>query len=256
MGTDTQFVASVEKALSLLGAFRIGDAPLGNAELAQRTGLSKPTVSRLAYTLVRCGFLSFNARYRVYELGPAASVLGNVALASADVRQLSRPLMRELARQADFNVGLGTLDGDSMVYTDACEGEGLVGLRLDVGSRIPVLTSAMGRAYLAGLDEADRGELLRRLRPRYQSEWPSLEKALARAVKEVAAHGFCVSIGEWRKDIHGAGAPIRKAGGQVYALNLGGPAYLLPPQMLRGDLGPRLAAIARQVQQALPDKSA
>ena len=67
-GDDTQLVGSVVRALRLLNAFQSGDGPLGNAELAERTGLTKPTVSRLAYTLVRCGYLTYNPRYRVYEL--------------------------------------------------------------------------------------------------------------------------------------------------------------------------------------------
>lgn len=253
-GGDTQFVASVSRALSILNAFRAGEGALGNAELAERTGLTKPTVSRLAYTLVRSGYLTFNQRYRVYELGPAALALGNVALSFMDVRQLAKPLMRELARQADFNVGLGTRDGDHMIYTDACEGEGLVGLRLFAGSRIPIVTSAMGRAYLAGLEPAERQELLEQVKPQFGAKWPAVEKAVRQAVKEVESQGFCSSIGDWKGDIHGVGAPIRKPGGQVYALNLGGPAYLLPIKLMREELGPKLAAMARQIENTLASK--
>ena len=251
-GDATQFVGTAARALLVLNAFKIGDRPLGNAELAERTQLTKPTVSRLTYTLARCGYLSFNPRFRVYELGPSAIALGNVAMASVEVRQLAKPMMRELARQANFNVGLGTLERDLMVYTDACEGEGLVGVRLFPGSHIPVLTSAMGRAYLAGIDAASRDALLAALRPKYGDEWAGLLKGLKKAIAEVETQGFCVSAGEWQKDIHGVAAPIRSpAGGTVYAVNLGGPAYLLPEAQLRDELGPRVAELAAKVYAAL-----
>lgn len=255
-GDDTQLVASVIRALRLLNAFRSGESALGNAELAERTQMTKPTVSRLAYTLARCGYLSFNPRFRVYGLGPSALALGQVALTSLDVRQQAKPLMQELARQADFNVGLGTREGDLMVYTDTYEGEALVGLRLFAGSRIPIITSAMGRAYLSGINEDEREALLRRLRPRYGDEWAGLERAVLQAVKEVERFGFCVSAGDWRKDIHGVGAPVRNSmSGTIYALNLGGPAYLLPSNLLYEELGPRLAQMAQKVESALAPKA-
>lgn len=251
-GDATQFVGTASRALLVLNAFKLGDRPLGNAELAERTQLTKPTVSRLTYTLARCGYLSFNPRFRVYELGPSAIALGNVAMASVDVRQLAKPLMRELARHANFNIGLGTLERELMVYTDACEGDALVGVRLFAGSHIPVITSAMGRAYLAGIDDASRDALLAALRPKYGDEWGSLLKGVKKAIHDVEQHGFCVSAGEWQKDIHGVAAPIRSpAGGPVYSVNLGGPAYLLPETQLREELGPRIAELARKVYSAL-----
>lgn len=250
---DSQFVGSVARALSVLDAFRAGDGPLGNAELAERTKLTKPTVSRLAYTLARCGYLSFNPRYREYQLGPRLIALGHAAVATTDVREIARPLMQDLARHATFNVGLGMRDQHQMIYTDACEGDALVGLRLYAGSRIPIMTSAMGRAYLAGLDGADREALLAELKPSHgTSEWAAQCKALDKAIQEVEKKGFCVSAGDWHKDIHGVAAPIRSGDGKtVYAINLGGPAYLLPESRLRGELGKRIAQAAQEIESAL-----
>lgn len=249
---DTQFVASVARALSILNTFRANDGPLGNAELAERAGITKPTASRLAYTLARCGYLNFNPRYRVYELGPSAISLGHIAMSAISVRQLARPLMRQLAHNANFNVGLGTRDQHLMLYTDAFEGNALVGLRLFAGSRLPILTSAMGRAYLAGLDEMEREQVLEELKPRYGDDWPTLSKAVAKSAKEFHEKGYCSSLGDWQKDIHGVAAPIRPPnGGSIYAVNLGGPSYLLSKTVLGSELGPRIAELARKVEAAM-----
>lgn len=263
-GDDTQFVGAIARALAVMDTFRSNDGPLGNSDIAERTNLPKPTVSRITYTLARCGYLVFDPRHRVYELGPSALALGHVAMNTMDVRQLARPLMQALARDANFNVGLGTRDGRMMIYTDASDGEALIGLRLFAGSRIPIMTSAMGRAYLAALENSHRQDLLEDLKHNHGDEWPKLRKSLDDAICEYERYGFCTSVGEWQSDIHGVAAPIRCPGdGRVYAINLGGPAYLLPEAKLRGELGERIVEAAAQVESAmtakaviLPDRSA
>jgi DNA-binding IclR family transcriptional regulator len=248
-GSDTQHVNAVGRALRILEAFRPGEGPLGNAELAERTGLTKPTVSRLAYTLVQAGYLSFDTKRLEYELGGAALALGAVAFSYRNLRHVARPLMRAFAAEGSFNIGLGTRDRQMMIYTDACEGKGLVALRLYAGSRMPILTSAMGRAYLAGLQPAEREAILQELRPLYGAEWPNILKGVQAALRDVANRGFCLSAGDWQKDIHGLAVPIRSAtDGRVFAINLGGPAYLLPVAEMTQVLGPRLLRVAKEIE--------
>jgi DNA-binding IclR family transcriptional regulator len=249
---DTQHVNAVARALRILEAFRPGEGPLGNAELAERTGLTKPTVSRLAYTLVQAGYLSFNTERLEYELGGAALALGAVAFSYRNLRNVARPLMRAFAAKGAFNIGLGTRDRHLMIYTDACEGKGLVALRLYAGSRMPILTSAMGRAYLAGSLPEEREAILQELRPQYGAEWPAVLKGVQTALRDVANRGFCLSVGDWQKDIHGLAAPIRSAtDGRVFAINLGGPAYLLPVAEMTDVLGPRLVRVAKEIESSL-----
>lgn len=245
---DTQYVAAVARALQVLDAFRNGGEPMGNSELADRTGLPKPTVSRLTYTLAQSGYLAYDTKRREYELGGGALALGAAALSRRNVRTLARPLMRNLADESGFNVGLGTHDHEQwMIYTDACQGASLIGLRLRSGDRIPVLTSAMGRAWLAALENDARDAWLSALPASETACWAG---AIEAARNDVRQYGFCISVGDWHKDIHGVAAPIR-TGERPFALNLGGPAYRLPLHRLTEEFGPRLAAIAQRIEVAL-----
>ena len=248
---DNQFVKALGRGLEILSAFKAGDGPLGNTELAERSGLPTATVSRITYTLAKCGFLTFNRRLRMYELGGESFAIGRAALANLDVRRLAKPFMRELADSSGFNVGLGTRDRHSMIYTDACEGASLIGLRLFAGSRIPIGTSAMGRAYLSGLGEVELAVLLDELKPRYEN-WGSIRASIDQAREEVAKHGFCVSLGEWQSDIHGVAAPIRTPErDKVFAINLGGPSYALSHDAVWNSHGPAIADLARQVERLM-----
>jgi len=251
LDSDNQFVKALGRGLEILSAFKAGDGALGNTELAERTGLPTPTVSRITYTLAKCGFLTFNLRLRMYELGGEAFAIGRVALANLDIRRMAKPFMRDLADKSGFNVGLGTRDRHLMIYTDACEGGSIVGLRLFAGSRIPICTSAMGRAYLAALaqDEADR--LLEELKPRYQ-DWDKVLAEIRKAREEVEEFGFCVSLGDWQSEINGVAAPIRTPDGdKLFAVNLGGPSYALPAEDVWKKHGPAVNALARQIEKLM-----
>lgn len=245
---DTQYVAAVARALQVLDAVRDSDAAMGNSELAERTGLPKPTVSRLAYTLAQSGYLAYDTKRREYVLGGNALALGAAALSRRNVRTLAQPLMRSLADESGCNVGLGTRgDEQSMIYTDACEGASLVGLRLRAGDRVPILTSAMGRAWLAALENDASDALLSPLAASQRRRWAT---AIEAARKDLGERGFCISAGDWHKDIHGVAAPIRTSD-RVFAINLGGPAYRLPLRRLQQEFGPRIAAIAQRIEAAL-----
>lgn len=246
---DNQIVAALSRGLTLLNAFRRTDVSLGNAELAERTGLTKPTVSRLTYTLARHNYLQFDSHRREYRLGTGAVTLGAVALAMTNVRTLALPLMRKLAEGSSFNLGLGTRAGLQMVYTDTCEGDSLISLRLLPGSRIPIATSAMGRAYLASLDPAEREALLADLRPRYDDDWPVVLQGVRGALLDYERYGYCGSFGDWQKDINGIAVPIAAPPGEeIRILNLGGPAYTLPELEMRERLAPQMLAIARKIE--------
>jgi DNA-binding IclR family transcriptional regulator len=77
---------SLERGIALMRAFRPGSEILGNGELAERTGLSRSTVSRLAQTLVKTGFLQHEPAQHAYRLGvPVLSLAASKMLESARI---------------------------------------------------------------------------------------------------------------------------------------------------------------------------
>lgn len=94
---DRNIVTAVSRGLSILSAFSPRDVWLGNSEIAERTGLPKPTVSRLTETLMRLGYLHHSSRRRQYRLGVAVLTLGYAVLGDLDVRKVARPAMQALA---------------------------------------------------------------------------------------------------------------------------------------------------------------
>jgi DNA-binding IclR family transcriptional regulator len=245
---DRQFVNALARGLEVLRCFRPGEVFLTNAELAKRTAIPKPSISRITYTLTRLGYLNYSESQGKYQLGAGVLALGYRMLNTLDLRQLARPLMAELAEYAQASVSLGTRERLSMVYVETCRSSANVTLRLDVGSRIPLATTAMGKALLCVLPQAESDYLLDHVRQREPAHWPRIKAGVEQAFRDYQQRGFCMSTGEWQGDVHAVGVPVMSVNGeQPMAFNCGGPAFLLTPEKLEQDLGPRLVALVRQI---------
>jgi DNA-binding IclR family transcriptional regulator len=245
---DRRFVVALARGLEVLRAFRPGDGMLGNQEIAARTGLPKPTVSRLTYTLTQLGYLVRLDRFSKYQIAPAALALGYSALASGGIRHVARPHMQALADHAAAAVALGARDQRRMIYVEQCVAAQALMVRLDVGSRIPIASSAMGRAFIAALAEGERAALMAELEWRYGDDWPALYAGIEQARADYARCGFVLSIGDWRADINGVGVPLVMADGSgVYAFNCGAAAFAIGRDRLEQDIGPRLVHAVRNI---------
>jgi DNA-binding IclR family transcriptional regulator len=251
VATDRSFVVALSRGLDVLRAFRPNDGLLGNQEIAARTNLPKPTVSRLTYTLTKLGYLTPVPRFEKYQLAPAAMALGYAALANLGVRHLSEPYREELMRETGGAVAVGGRDRLSMIYFGQSRGM-TIGVQLDVGSRIPIATTAMGRAYLWALPEEERSTLLRDLREHYGPRWAKMRDGIERAGENMAKYGFVISAGEWHDDIAAVGVALKLNDGTgPYAFNCGAPAFRFTEERLRTEIGPRLLTMVRTIEAAL-----
>src|SRR6476661_5585305 len=252
VATDRNFVVALSRGLDVLRAFRPNDGLLGNQEIAARTNLPKPTVSRLTYTLTKLGYLTPVPRFEKYQLAPSAMALGYAALANLGVRHLSEAYREEVMRETGGAVAVGGRDRLSMIYFGQSRNGLTLGVQLDVGSRIPIATTAMGRAYIWALPGEERASLLRELREHYGSRWLRMRDGIERAGETVAKLGFAISAGEWQNDVHAVGVALKlKDGTGPYAFNCGAPAFRFTEDRLRHDIGPRLVAMVRNIEAAL-----
>jgi DNA-binding IclR family transcriptional regulator len=154
---------------------------LGNLDIAKRCKLPKSTVSRLTYTLTKLGYLVYVEETGKYRLGTSTLALGSAMLARLDVRDLARPLMQELADFSRSMVSLGSRDRLSMIYVGNARSSAALTLSLDIGSRIPIATTAMGRAYLAMIPEREREDIMERVRELDEVAWPAIRDGIERS---------------------------------------------------------------------------
>lgn len=249
---DRKFVVALARGLEVLRCFRARDGFLTNHEIAERTGLPKPTVTRITYTLCELGYLQQNPRLGKYQLAPGAITLGYAALANLGIRHVARGFMDHAAELLAAPVALGVLDRNKALYIDISRGSATFTVQLDIGSRIPLVSTAMGRALLVCLPETEREAILQAAVDRDPKDEALIRETMDAALEDYARHGFVVSSGEWRPDIYAAGAPLVAADGSgIYAFNCGAPPYHFPKELLYSRIGPAMASLAQVVDDAL-----
>jgi DNA-binding IclR family transcriptional regulator len=249
---ERKFVTAVARGLEVLRAFGAGDRHLGNQEIAVRTGLPKPTVSRLTFTLTRLGYLRYAEVEGKYALGSAVLGLGLAALGQMDVRRIARPLMQALAEHTDGSVNLGIRDQLGMVYIDTYRNAASYTVQLDIGSRVPMATSSMGRAYLAAVPERARKAVLDEIRAADPSSWAEVKKGIEQALRDYEERGFCMALGEWRREVHAVAVPLPSPdGAEVFVFSCSGAPFQFGREKLEAEIGPRLITLVGNVRSAL-----
>lgn len=181
---------SLSRGLQILRLFNDRPTPtLG--EIADGSGLPKPTVLRFMRTLVAEGYVTVDAGAKRYHLTPAVLELGYAALRSLGIGATVTPFLEQLAAQTGGVTNLSVLDGRDILYLARVapppEIRRLVTMRISVGSRIPAHCTAMGRILLANSDvalEAVVAAPLAQLTPKTNTSPETLRRAVER-VKEL-----------------------------------------------------------------------
>lgn len=245
---DRQFVNALARGLELLKCFNLNDQYVGVSELARRTGIPKPTVSRLAGTLSKLGYLEYSDSLGKYSLGIGVLALGHAKIANLDVRSAARPLMEELAEYSQISVSIGMRHELSMIYVDTVRSSAPISLQRGIGARLPIGTTSIGRAYICGASDEERNEIFEGLQAKNKEDWVKIRDGIREALEDYAKYGFCISIGDWVSDIWAVGVPYKSPDGKLLSFNCGGPAFMLKEERLRNDIGPRLLEMVNKIK--------
>lgn len=240
---------SLERGVELLRAFRPGADLLGNGELAERTGLSRATVSRLAQTLVQCGLLEHDGARRAYRLAAPVLSFAHAMRSGSPVLQIAAPLMRTAAEKLRVNVGLAVADREEMVYLESIRYNRKVSLRSVVaGQRVPIELTSLGRAYLCAISETQRRELMARLGQQRASGWKALREEILTAVQLFGEKGYCTA--SWQPEVVALAIPIVAPSGTIYVLNMSVTTQQSALEM-EAELSAPLKALAGKIEDAV-----
>ena len=140
--------AAVDRALSLLAAFRAGDRALGLAELAGRTQLYKSTVLRLLASLEHARLLQRLPDGR-YALGSEVARLHGVYAASFSLEDAVLPVLHELVAVTQESAAFHVRQGDQRLCLFRVDSPQLVRDTIRAGDLLPLDRGAGGRVLMA-----------------------------------------------------------------------------------------------------------
>ena len=247
---DAGFATTLAKGLEVLRAFRPGQISMSNVEIAAQTGISRPTVARLTYTLTKLGYLKQEkAKYR---LSWGALMLVNPLLSNAKILHIARPSMQQLAQDLGGTVSIGVIDRDNFVYLETSRVNENIWTSHDLGTIGPLLPATIGHALCAQLDEAEFKAKLDEMRRGSPELWAKYSESFLEGVASCKERGFSIVRGTWTPEIHSAGVPLlRDKNGECFAMNCRVPIFRLSPNQIEDEVAPRLKSLAANVRRQL-----
>ncbi|MEF7612523.1 IclR family transcriptional regulator [Aquincola sp. MAHUQ-54] len=200
---------AVLRALSLLGAFQLGESQLSLAELSRRCNMHKTTVLRMARTLARAGY-TVQRDDGTWRLGPACGWLGARYQAGFDVQNVVEPTLRHLSRISGESAAFHVREGNARTCLIRVEGPQALRHHARMGEALPLDKGSPGRVILAFSGEA--GEIYETIR----------------------ARGYHFTLGERDKHVSTVSAPVFGLNWRLLgSVCIVGPISRLPQTRLR-----------------------
>jgi len=197
---DSRPIAAVERALSVLSAFRTGPR-LSLSELSKRTGLFKSTLLRILATLERNGYVIRLADGQ-YRVGGILHELGAGYVASFQLDEIMKPALAQLVAAT----------GESAAFYVRAGAQRQCVFRVD---SLQAVRHVVMAGQILDLDSAATSLILRRY-----------EKGGPRPTPETDYASLCRSTsGQGDVGTASVAAPVFDAGGFVGVINVSGPVH-------------------------------
>ncbi|WP_298839650.1 helix-turn-helix domain-containing protein [uncultured Roseobacter sp.] len=240
--SDRKFANTLARGLGVLQALAVSGEPLTHAGIARATGLPKPTVSRLTYTLCTLGYLSHPERNGPFYPGPAAVILGAASgLSVPFIPQVSGQMQR-LAEETGTLCTIALAHDRQMVLTHTWQPAGGMVLRVRDGHRIPLLGTSSGQAWVAALSAAK----FEALEPD-----PPLRAFRENGHMQLLRRGFTIATGADRASgqVNAVSVPyFVPAFGAPVVFSCGGPARVMTAAHLENETGPALRDVVQTLE--------
>ena len=217
-------IQSVERALKLIDLIATKEDGMTLTQLSNKIDLPKSTVHGLLDTLRDYNYVTQDYDSANYKLGIRLFELGNNVSRSFNIRDVALPYMKRLNRQFGETVHLGAEDNGEVLYIEKIAADSLVSIMSEVGLRLPMHCSGLGKVLLANKGEAEVKRVIS------QKGLPTLTKRtitsqakLKEELDKVREQGYALDDGEIMEGLRCVAAPISDNTGKVrYALSVSG----------------------------------
>lgn len=215
-GNSRQAGVSVSsRLLALLGAFDPEHRAITLSDLARRAGLPLPTAHRLVGELEQWGAL-VRLGSGEYVVGRRVWELGLLAPAQSGLRQVASPFLNDIYGATLATVHLAVRENSHVLYLDRVSGHASVPVVSQIGSRLPLHATGVGKVLLAFAPEAVQAEVLTsltRVTPYTVTQPGRLRDELRRVHRE----GYATTTEEMSLGACSVAVPIRTRDGVVVA---------------------------------------
>lgn len=215
-----QGVERVAAILRSLGKMHKSGARL--TDVADETGLSKPTVHRLLTGLSKVGLIEQDNAKGLFYLSFEMFVLGSAAANRYGLVDIARGHMARLESRTKDTVFLSVISGADAICVHRIEGSFPIKvLTLSVGDRRPLGVGAGSLALLSFQSDDEIDRIIDRNRKRLSAYAGFSPRQLKEMITTTRKNGYSFNEGRIISEMYAVGVPIRtREGRPVAAISL------------------------------------
>lgn len=186
-------VQSVDRALSILETLAEDDEGYRLSDLAVRTGLSASTVHRLLATLESRRFVQFDRAESKWHVGVRSFTVGASFARRRNFSTQAIPYLRKLRDLTRETANLAVVDDEFIIVLTRMESREIMRSLTQMGGRVPMVTSGVGKAVLATYSDEDVGAVIRHHgMPRLTEKSIVRPSDLFRELEKIRKQGFAI----------------------------------------------------------------
>ena len=229
-------------------------------EVASEIRLPRTTVYRILQTLCGAGFVSRDAGDDRYRPSIMVRSLSAGFEDEAWVTQIAKPIIHELSGEIVWPAAVATLSGTTMLVRETTDHSSpLATERYSAGTRVPLLPSACGLAYLAHCPTPQRDSLLESLARSKKPEdrlAPSREELLG-MLGEIRTQGYAAVMRSHRGcEDHAIGVPVMLGDHPLATLSVRVNAAGMSAETALERFLPKLRGCARRIRDVYAEQLA
>jgi DNA-binding IclR family transcriptional regulator len=201
---------AVEKALRILMAFYPQNSEMGTVDLTRKTGFHTATVNRILRILAQNRFLYQNPLTRKFNLGPSVFALGEASIKSLSDNVLHKalPYLNELCERVRETVILELISGSSSIVAYVAQGKQTLGIRANIGSRLPTHAAAGSKAIIAFSAPETWDSFLNKKMTCFTKRTIMDPEKLKRELRKIRKEGVAFTREEIDEGVNAIGVPI------------------------------------------------
>ena len=201
-------VQPILKALRVLEVVGEKGHDVTLTEVAHTVSLPKTTAFRYLQTLAAAGFLRHDAEHDRYGVGPRVRMFAQADKSLHRLRRLAVPVMEDLRQSFNETVNLAIASGLYVVYVEMIEANRPLRMQARIGERHPITATALGKAILAFLPEAERTAILDAPLLEMTTRTVRSRETLRRQLRDARHNGYALEAGETEDGLGCIGVPI------------------------------------------------
>jgi len=229
-------VQSLAKGFRVLESFTADSEELTLSQIAAAAELDPGTTFRMLNTLVDLGYVSRLPESRRFALTLKVLDLGFHAIARTDLRSIVRPILRGLVSETHEAASFAVLQGADVLYLERVRaGITRLGVDIRVGTTVPAAQTAVGRAILAFLPEAEveRIAQLQPLMP-FIMKPQADEQRLSDTLEHIRENGYVLTDSLFTEGLRILAVPVLDIDGYpVGAISIAAPAVRCTAEELK-----------------------